>query len=74
MELNYKYIGLDQYGNKVLIERYPRKELMEWAGKSSASKMYISSKAGLTFHVGYIVGSHWFYVWGLEGSKFIKQV
>jgi hypothetical protein len=56
MKPRYKYMAIDQYGDKVLIEKHPRKELLEHTGYSSASKMYIDDKDGNTFHTGYVVG------------------
>jgi hypothetical protein len=73
MKPRYKYMAIDQYGDKVLIEKHPRKELLEHTGYSSASKMYIDDKDGNTFHTGYVVGPQWFDVWGIEGETFIKQ-
>ena len=58
------YLAIDQYGNRVIIEKHPRKELMEWANTQHAEKMFIDSKSGETNHIGYTVKmsgiEHWF--------------
>ena len=60
--LRYRFVAEDQWGNTVWIERYPRKELLEWVGKGDVKKMYIGNDQ----HIGYIVGKHWFVVMRLE--------
>ena len=66
----YQYLAIDQFGNKVFIEKYPRKELIDYVGKSNVSKMYVDNKDGKTYHIGYVVSNHWFTVLGLEGNIF----
>ena len=66
----YQYIAIDQYDNKIFVEKYPRKELMEHVGCSHVSKMYVDNKDGNTYHVGYVISNRWFTVLGLEGNKF----
>lgn len=64
------FIAVDQYGNKVWIDKYPRKELIEHVGGGAVSKMYVDNKDGNTYHIGYVVSNYWFTVLGLEGNKF----
>ncbi len=55
-----KYIAEDQYGNRYWIKEHPRKELMEKMGYSSAEKLFQYDDEGVSWHVGYKVGPHWF--------------
>lgn len=66
------YIAIDQYGNHILIEKHPRKELMEHFGIQHASKMYVDTKDGKSMHIGYVVRGHWCRVLGVEGKVFAK--
>lgn len=56
----HNFVARDQYGNTVWIEHYPRKELMAWAGTKHVNKVYLDSKDGGSYHVGYEVKGHWF--------------
>jgi len=53
-------MAMDQLGNTVHDLKHPRKELMEWCGKKNAHKMYVEKKDGSVYHVGYVIGQHWF--------------
>jgi len=53
------YLGIDQYGNNYHLDKYPRKELMEYLGYKSAQKMYTDLKDGGSRHSGYVIGPHW---------------
>jgi len=53
------FLGLDQYGNKYILQKYPRKELMEKLGYRSANKMYVDTKNGKVRHEGYVIGPYW---------------
>jgi hypothetical protein len=64
------YIAIDQYGDKVFIDKYPRKELLEKRGIKHIAKMYCDTKDGQTKHIGYILQGSWYRVYGLEGVKF----
>lgn len=57
------YPGIDQYGKCYKIKKYPRKELMEQIGRSSAHKMYVDLKSGGSRHDGYIIGGYWISVY-----------
>jgi hypothetical protein len=53
------FMAIDQFGNTEHGLTYPRKELSEkYPGR--INKMYSDSKSGQTFHVGYVIGQHWF--------------
>ncbi len=53
------YLGIDQYGTKYTIKKYPRKELMDMMGVKYANKMYVDLKSGGTAHQGYVIGDLW---------------
>ena len=53
------YLGIDQYGKRYKMDKYPRKELLEQTGYSNASKMYMERKDGSSYHDGYVIGPHW---------------
>ena len=48
---------LDQYGNKFFAKTV--KELKSQLGKTKASRMFVDSKDGKTYHIGYVIGQHW---------------
>ncbi len=56
------YLGIDQYGQRYKLEKFPRKELLEKLGRKHASKIYVDSKSG-TKHVGYCIGGLWITVY-----------
>lgn len=56
----HKFVARDQFGNVVWIEKYPRKELMEWVGIKHADKTYMDDEKSNSYHIGYRVGCHWF--------------
>ena len=55
------YMGTDQYGNTFHLTdaKYPRKQLLDKFGGTTARKMYVDTKAGEAKHIGYIIGTHW---------------
>jgi len=53
------YLGLDQYGQKYVLKKHPRKELLEQLGASNASKMYRDTKNGDSKHYGYVIQGLW---------------
>jgi len=53
------YIGIDQYGTHYNMEKYPRKELLEYLGYKHCQKMYCDLKTGGSRHIGYVIGGHW---------------
>ena len=59
MEKLLGYLGIDQYGHKFVIHKYPRKELSEKLGIKHVRKMYRDTKDGKACHVGYVIGGHW---------------
>ena len=66
------YMGHDQFGNHYALREHPRKELCEQLGRQHAAKMYVDRPDGV-YHVGYIIGSHWIQVFGLEGLVFATK-
>jgi len=54
------FMAIDQWGNTHHDLKHPRKDLMEFAGVKSASKMYVDTKDGKSHHVGYVVGKFQF--------------
>lgn len=55
------YMGRDQYGETYHLVRpkFPRKQLLDKLGYSSARKMYVDSVNGEAKHTGYVIGRHW---------------
>lgn len=54
------YLGIDQYGGKYIIKKYPRKELLEQLGRKHADKIYIDNvKTGKPMHCGYYIAGLW---------------
>lgn len=64
--MSLAYLGVDQTGTCYLINKYPRKELMEQLGYKSASKMYTEQKGEESKHTGYVIGSHWIKVFRIS--------
>ena len=55
------YMAIDQYGEELHdLGPFPRKGLLTRLGATKASRMYVDGKDGKRYHVGYVVGSHWF--------------
>lgn len=54
------YMAIDQYGNTYHdLGPHPRKALLDRLGYSSARRMFIDSKDGRVFHIGYVIGDRW---------------
>ena len=66
--MKIRYIGIDCYGNTHPIKKFPRKELMEQLGASSAQKIYRDTAKG-TQHVGYIISGIWIEVYEVHEWK-----
>ena len=61
-----RFIAFDQYGSTIRLKtKYPRKELLEYFGRSHASKMYRDMKSGGSRHVGYVIAGHWLEVFNI---------
>lgn len=69
MELRYKFLAEDQYGQQVWIKDHPRKELCEHVGTTHAEKMYIDDNDGNSHHIGYVVGRRWFSIFKVAAWK-----
>jgi ribosomal protein L35AE/L33A len=66
-----RYIGIDlRSGEAIPIQEHPRKELLEYFGRSHAQKMFCDLTNGGTRHEGYVIGGHWIRVFGVEGVVF----
>ena len=71
LELSYKFMARNQYGNTIMIKAHPRAELCEHHGVKHADKMYMDTSEGVK-HIGYVVSQNWYNVYGLEGNIFTK--
>ena len=56
------YLGIDQYGGRYKIDKYPRKELLAQLGRAHAELMYQDSKNG-TRRAGYVIAGLWISVY-----------
>ena len=64
------YLGHNETnGDKIILRDHPRKELMEYYGYKSASKMYCDTKDGKIKHIGYVIGPHWIKVYSVHEWK-----
>lgn len=65
--MSLTYIAIDQNGYTYhLYTNFPRKELIEMFGVSSAQKMYCDDKKGKSFHIGYIIDDLWLKLYKVE--------
>ena len=69
MSLYKKYIAIDQYGNKIFLDKHPRKELLEHHGVQHAEKIYRDDENGDAVHVGYIIEGHWWEILKISPFK-----
>jgi hypothetical protein len=53
------YLGIDQDGNKFLMDKYPLRELIKQIGRKHVSKMYRDRMNEGVKCVGYVIGQHW---------------
>ena len=53
------FIGIDQYGQRYEINKFPRKELLQQLYRKHANKMYCDTKDGKVKHIGYIIAGLW---------------
>ena len=63
------YLGIDQYGDRYKMDKYPRKELLIQLGRKRASKMYRDFKDGKSKQVGYIIAGRWIDVYEVHDWK-----
>lgn len=59
MEQSSVFMAIDQYGETYHDLKDPRKDLCERLGSRSAKKMYVDTKDGKTYQVGYVISGHW---------------
>ncbi len=57
--MNFKTLGIDQYGNYYRLGKYPRKELLERLGRKHCQKMYCDTNSGESKHIGYVIAGLW---------------
>jgi len=50
------YMAVDQYGQTYHGLERPRRDLLDRLGKKHADKLYVDTKGGGTYHVGYLIG------------------
>ena len=62
-------VGIDQFGERYYFHRWPRKEIMSQLDCKHASKMYIDSPKGKSFHIGYVIKGHWIAIFREEKIK-----
>ena len=61
------HMAIDQYGQTYHgLGKYPRKGLLERLGRKHADKMYIDTKSGKTYHVGYIIAGLWLTIYTVQ--------
>jgi len=53
------FMGIDQYGQHYIIDKYPRKELLKLLGRQHASKMYVDTVDDKIKHKGYVIAGRW---------------
>ncbi len=63
------YVGLNQYGDRYTMEKYPRKELMEQLGATHAENMYVDLKSGGHRQDGYVIKGEWIRVLEVHSWK-----
>ena len=67
------FLAVDQYNQKHLLKtKFPRKELLEIFGATSASKIYQDDKSGQSYHIGYLIQGMWLTLYKV--SEFRKQI
>ena len=56
------FLAVGHFGTTVKLTepKYPRKQLLDKLGASSAVKMYCDTRKGEQKHIGYIIGDEWF--------------
>jgi hypothetical protein len=50
---------IDQWGNRWWAKTVKELRQQIGMGGSKVSKMYVDTKAGVSKHIGYVVGEHW---------------
>ena len=67
------FLAVDQYNQKHLLKtKFPRKELLEIFGATSARKIYQDDKNGRSYHIGYLIQGMWLTLYKV--SEFRKQI
>jgi hypothetical protein len=64
------YIGIDQYGSRYPLRGdHPRKALLDYFNRKSASRMFTDKTDGGAVHIGWIVAGLWITVYErMEGA------
>ena len=63
------FMAIDQYGTTYHGLTHPRKDLLDKLCRSSASKMYVDSKDGKTYHTGYVIAGLWLTVYSVQPMR-----
>ncbi|MFA7254456.1 MAG: hypothetical protein WC107_07980 [Patescibacteria group bacterium] len=72
--MSITHIAIDQHGNThKLYTKFPRKELIEKLGATSAQKMYVDGKQGKSYHVGWIISGLWLTVYKVTPMRKPQQ-
>lgn len=67
------FLAIDQYNQKHLLKtKFPRKELLEIFGATSARKIYQDDKIGQSYHTGYLIQGLWLTLYKV--SEFRKKI
>ena len=57
------YMAIDQYGQTYHGLEVPRRDLLRELGRKHAAKMYVDTKSGKTFHIGWVIAGLWLTVY-----------
>jgi hypothetical protein len=61
------HMAIDQYGQTYhALGVHPRKTLLARLGRQKAQKMYVDTKDGKTYHIGWIIAGLWLTVYKVE--------
>lgn len=67
-----QYMAINQYGDTYHGLEHPRKDLCEKLGSTHAEKMYVDTKDGDTYHVGYVIAGEWLRLYEVKPFR-VKQ-
>lgn len=67
------FMAIDQYGETYHdLGKYPRKKLLDLLGGSNAKKMYVDTKNGDVYHVGYIINGLWIRLYEVKPWRILQ--
>jgi hypothetical protein len=62
-----EHMAIDQYGQTYhALGKHPRKALLARLGRQKAQKMYVDTKDGKTYHIGWIIARLWLTVYKVQ--------